>query len=102
MFSFPSCGQDIDLVRHVLEVEDYNVESAIFAILQMKEGEGIGECTVCYRGFWVPMILVLGTAAGQVGFVCCLLCPGRLLVRAASIQLPKKPRTSGERNWLTV
>ncbi|NWW25351.1 OTUD3 protein, partial [Falcunculus frontatus] len=33
---------DIDLVRHVLEVEDYNVESAIFAILQVKEGEGIG------------------------------------------------------------
>ncbi|RMB91774.1 hypothetical protein DUI87_32004 [Hirundo rustica rustica] len=33
---------DIDLVSHVLEVEDYNVESAIFAILQMKEGEGIG------------------------------------------------------------
>ncbi|NWT74616.1 OTUD3 protein, partial [Prunella himalayana] len=33
---------DMDLVRHVLEVEDYNMESAIFAILQMKEGEGIG------------------------------------------------------------
>ncbi|XP_071305359.1 OTU domain-containing protein 3 isoform X1 [Agelaius tricolor] len=33
---------DMDLVSHVLEVEDYNVESAIFAILQMKEGEGIG------------------------------------------------------------
>ncbi|NWW71222.1 OTUD3 protein, partial [Climacteris rufus] len=33
---------DIDLVSHVLEVEDYNVESAIFAILQVKEGEGIG------------------------------------------------------------
>ncbi|XP_016158989.1 PREDICTED: OTU domain-containing protein 3 isoform X1 [Ficedula albicollis] len=33
---------DTDLVSHVLEVEDYNVESAIFAILQMKEGEGIG------------------------------------------------------------
>ncbi|NXO43259.1 OTUD3 protein, partial [Locustella ochotensis] len=33
---------DIDLVSHILEVEDYNVESAIFAILQMKEGEGIG------------------------------------------------------------
>ncbi|NXM44950.1 OTUD3 protein, partial [Gymnorhina tibicen] len=33
---------DIDLVRHVLEVEDYNVESAISAILQVKEGEGIG------------------------------------------------------------
>ncbi|NWT20008.1 OTUD3 protein, partial [Vireo altiloquus] len=33
---------DIDLVRHVLGVEDYNVESAIFAILQAKEGEGIG------------------------------------------------------------
>ncbi|XP_010012847.1 PREDICTED: OTU domain-containing protein 3, partial [Nestor notabilis] len=28
---------DIDLVSHVLEVEDYNVESAIFAILQMNE-----------------------------------------------------------------
>ncbi|NXD28062.1 OTUD3 protein, partial [Spelaeornis formosus] len=33
---------DIDLVSHVLEVEDYNVESAIFAILQLKEGEEIG------------------------------------------------------------
>ncbi|NXC10702.1 OTUD3 protein, partial [Orthonyx spaldingii] len=33
---------DIDLVSHVKEVEDYNVESAIFAILQVKEGEGIG------------------------------------------------------------
>ncbi|NXH45519.1 OTUD3 protein, partial [Dicaeum eximium] len=33
---------DMDLVSHVLEVEDYNVESAIFAILQVKEGEGIG------------------------------------------------------------
>ncbi|NXB20372.1 OTUD3 protein, partial [Rhagologus leucostigma] len=33
---------DIDLVRHVLEVENYDVESAIFAILQAKEGEGIG------------------------------------------------------------
>ncbi|XP_033375201.1 OTU domain-containing protein 3 isoform X2 [Parus major] len=33
---------DIDLVSLVLEVEDYNVESAIFAILQVKEGEGIG------------------------------------------------------------
>ncbi|KAF4801408.1 OTU domain-containing protein 3 [Turdus rufiventris] len=33
---------DMDLVSHILEMEDYNVESAIFAILQMKEGEGIG------------------------------------------------------------
>ncbi|XP_066190492.1 OTU domain-containing protein 3 isoform X2 [Sylvia atricapilla] len=33
---------DIDLVNHVLEVEDYNVESAILTILQMKEGEGVG------------------------------------------------------------
>ncbi|NWH89272.1 OTUD3 protein, partial [Aegithalos caudatus] len=33
---------DIDLVSHILEVEDYNVESAIFAILQVKEEEGIG------------------------------------------------------------
>ncbi|NWV87160.1 OTUD3 protein, partial [Machaerirhynchus nigripectus] len=33
---------DTDLVRHVLEVEGYNVESAIFAILQVEEGEGIG------------------------------------------------------------
>ncbi|NXB10158.1 OTUD3 protein, partial [Cnemophilus loriae] len=32
---------DMDLVSHILEVEDYNVESAIFAILQVKEGEGI-------------------------------------------------------------
>lgn len=51
MFSFPSCGQDIDLVSCVLEGEDYNVESAIFAILQVKEGEGIGECTVVTWGF---------------------------------------------------
>lgn len=33
---------DVDLVSHILEVEDYNVESAIFVILQMKEVEGIG------------------------------------------------------------
>ncbi|NXY21097.1 OTUD3 protein, partial [Atrichornis clamosus] len=33
---------DMDLVSHVLEVEDYSVESAIFAILQVKEEEGIG------------------------------------------------------------
>ncbi|NXQ50803.1 OTUD3 protein, partial [Catharus fuscescens] len=33
---------DMDLVSHILEEEDYNVESAIFAILQMKEVEGIG------------------------------------------------------------
>ncbi|XP_058674816.1 OTU domain-containing protein 3 [Ammospiza caudacuta] len=33
---------DMDLVSHILEVEDYNVESAIFVILQMKEVEGIG------------------------------------------------------------
>ncbi|NWX60067.1 OTUD3 protein, partial [Promerops cafer] len=33
---------DMDLVSHILEVEDYNVESAIFAILQVKEAEGIG------------------------------------------------------------
>ncbi|KAI1231391.1 hypothetical protein IHE44_0007838, partial [Lamprotornis superbus] len=33
---------DTDLVSHILEVEDYNVESAIFAILQVKEGEGTG------------------------------------------------------------
>ncbi|XP_041275563.1 OTU domain-containing protein 3 isoform X3 [Onychostruthus taczanowskii] len=33
---------DMDLVSHILEVEDHNVESAIFAILQVKEGEGIG------------------------------------------------------------
>ncbi|XP_053819099.1 OTU domain-containing protein 3 isoform X1 [Vidua chalybeata] len=33
---------DMDLVSHILEVEDYNVESAIFAILQVKEGEGMG------------------------------------------------------------
>ncbi|XP_057895522.1 OTU domain-containing protein 3 [Melospiza georgiana] len=33
---------DMDLVSHILEVEDYNVESAIFVILQMKEMEGIG------------------------------------------------------------
>ncbi|NXM03483.1 OTUD3 protein, partial [Tyrannus savana] len=33
---------DMDLVSHVLEVEDYNIESAIFAILQVKEGEGTG------------------------------------------------------------
>ncbi|NWY68909.1 OTUD3 protein, partial [Erithacus rubecula] len=33
---------DTDLVSHILEVEDYNVESAILTILQMKEGEGVG------------------------------------------------------------
>ncbi|NWR47294.1 OTUD3 protein, partial [Regulus satrapa] len=33
---------DMDLVSHVLEVEDYKVESAIFAILQVMEGEGTG------------------------------------------------------------
>ncbi|XP_074414877.1 OTU domain-containing protein 3 isoform X2 [Zonotrichia albicollis] len=33
---------DMDLVSHILEVENYNVESAIFVILQMKEVEGIG------------------------------------------------------------
>ncbi|NXK44129.1 OTUD3 protein, partial [Chauna torquata] len=32
---------DIELVNHVLKVEDYNVESAIFAILQVKEVERI-------------------------------------------------------------
>ncbi|NWS14332.1 OTUD3 protein, partial [Pachyramphus minor] len=30
---------DMDLVSHVLEAEDYNIESAIFAILKVKEGE---------------------------------------------------------------
>ncbi|NXC24257.1 OTUD3 protein, partial [Campylorhamphus procurvoides] len=34
---------DIDLVSHVLEVQDYNIESAIFAILQVKEGTGAEE-----------------------------------------------------------
>ncbi|NWW31470.1 OTUD3 protein, partial [Panurus biarmicus] len=50
---------DIDLVSHILEVEDYNVESAIFAILQVKEGEGIGteeplgrEEKSCSRTLW--------------------------------------------------
>ncbi|NXY62726.1 OTUD3 protein, partial [Callaeas wilsoni] len=33
---------DMDLISRVLEVEDYSVESAIFAILQVKEGEGTG------------------------------------------------------------
>lgn len=95
----------MDLVSHVLEVEDYNVESAIFAILQVKEGEGIGECTFCHLGLWVTVMLVLGTVAGEVGFVCwhlILLCSGRLLVRATSIQLPKNPRTSGKEDCLTV
>ncbi|NXX83970.1 OTUD3 protein, partial [Urocolius indicus] len=32
---------DIDLVSHILEVEDYNIESAIFAIIQVNELEGI-------------------------------------------------------------
>ncbi|GAB0198728.1 OTU domain-containing protein 3 [Grus japonensis] len=32
---------DIDLVRQILEVEDYNIESAIFAIFQVKEVERI-------------------------------------------------------------
>uniref|UniRef100_A0A8B9FY71 Uncharacterized protein n=1 Tax=Amazona collaria TaxID=241587 RepID=A0A8B9FY71_9PSIT len=48
---------DIDLVSQVLEVEDYNVESAIFAILQMNELKRISK----YTEF----------------------CSGRLLVRAA-------------------
>ncbi|NXQ28964.1 OTUD3 protein, partial [Alaudala cheleensis] len=48
---------DIDLVSHILEVEDYNVESAIFAILQVKEGEGAGteeqqEQKSCSRTLW--------------------------------------------------
>ncbi|XP_035200676.1 OTU domain-containing protein 3 [Oxyura jamaicensis] len=33
---------DVELVSQVLKVEDYNVDSAIFAILQVKEMEGIG------------------------------------------------------------
>ncbi|KFP28564.1 OTU domain-containing protein 3, partial [Colius striatus] len=32
---------DIDLVSHFLEVEDYNIESAIIAIIQVNEVEGI-------------------------------------------------------------
>ncbi|NXI94182.1 OTUD3 protein, partial [Psophia crepitans] len=32
---------DIDLVSHILEVEDYNIESAIFAVFQVKEVERI-------------------------------------------------------------
>ncbi|XP_069730635.1 OTU domain-containing protein 3 isoform X2 [Phaenicophaeus curvirostris] len=32
---------DTDLVRHILEVEDYSVESAIFAIIQVNEVERI-------------------------------------------------------------
>ncbi|NXA11060.1 OTUD3 protein, partial [Sapayoa aenigma] len=33
---------DIDLVSHMLEVEDYNIESAVFAISQLQEGERTG------------------------------------------------------------
>lgn len=53
MLSFSSCGQDIDLVSRILEVEDYNVESAIFAIFQMNEVERISKylefVTWCFR-----------------------------------------------------
>lgn len=53
MFSFSSCGQDIDLVSKILEVEDYNIESAIFAIFQMNEVERISKYTefvpCCFR-----------------------------------------------------
>ncbi|NXA24269.1 OTUD3 protein, partial [Ibidorhyncha struthersii] len=38
---------DIDLVSQILEVEDYNVESAIFAIFQMNEAERISAEEPC-------------------------------------------------------
>ncbi|NXF34043.1 OTUD3 protein, partial [Nyctibius bracteatus] len=38
---------DIDLVRDILEVEDYNIESAIFAIFQMNEVERISAEEQC-------------------------------------------------------
>ncbi|NWW53689.1 OTUD3 protein, partial [Pedionomus torquatus] len=34
-------SSDIDLVSHILEVEDYNIESAIFAVFQVNEVERI-------------------------------------------------------------
>uniref|UniRef100_A0A8C3UVT7 ubiquitinyl hydrolase 1 n=1 Tax=Catharus ustulatus TaxID=91951 RepID=A0A8C3UVT7_CATUS len=46
---------DMDLVSHILEEEDYNVESAIFAILQMKEEqeEPLGrEQKSCSKTLW--------------------------------------------------
>ncbi|NXY50471.1 OTUD3 protein, partial [Ceuthmochares aereus] len=38
---------DTDLVRHILEVEDYNVESAIFAVIQVNEVERISAEKQC-------------------------------------------------------
>ncbi|NXU81546.1 OTUD3 protein, partial [Oreotrochilus melanogaster] len=38
---------DIDLISRILEVEDYNIESAIFAIFQVKEIERIGAEEQC-------------------------------------------------------
>lgn len=45
MLSFSSCGQDTDLVSQILEEEGYNIESAIFAVLQVKELEKISKYT---------------------------------------------------------
>lgn len=42
-FSLSSCGQDVDLINQVLEVEGYNVDSAIFAVSQVNEVEGPGK-----------------------------------------------------------
>ena len=53
MLSFSSCEQDIDLVSQILEVEDYNIESAIFAVFQVNEVERISKYTEfvtwCFR-----------------------------------------------------
>lgn len=53
MLSFSSCGQDIDLVSQILEMKDYNIESAIFAIFQVNEAERISKYTEfvtwCFR-----------------------------------------------------
>lgn len=43
VLSFSSCGQDIDLVSRILEMEDYNIESAIFAVFQVNEVERISK-----------------------------------------------------------
>lgn len=43
LWCYLSLGQDIELVSQVLKVEDYNVESAIFAIFQVQEVERISK-----------------------------------------------------------
>lgn len=87
VLSFSSCGQDIDLVRQILEVEDYNIESAIFAIFQVKEVERISKylefVTWCFRRVLSDLSvhcnqqfrkLAVGCAAASA-----FLCSGRLI-----------------------